>query len=169
MCVRVGALQSPQPHHPTHGTPLLINHRSLARALTPFLLAADATLRRWARTRPGDPLARADLAAFLRSAASTPADAARLLLAPGASEAAAEACVEAAEAQCVSDGSGGEGADSARGPTHLCGVDAAAHLLALLADEPVRLEPQPVPMCVMAPLRGTDALVTWEEVSCGRR
>lgn len=135
-------------------------------ALAPLPPAPAATLARWqaggkiGAAAANQPLTARRLASGLRRWASAAAgeepSALRGLLGAGADEAAAAAWAAATEVPCsITE----EGPDAPR----LCGYDAAGALLAALGEQPVNLEPQPVPMLAF---RGAhDTLTTQEEVS----
>lgn len=157
-----------------HPTPCVIAHSASAvlmqHYLESFPLAAlvmlaplppsglGASLQRWlGGSERAAPLDVGSVAAALRRVAGTP-QAARMELLAGARtpEEALEACMADAEEVCLVDGGAAE-------ESSLCGVDAAAQLLLGLAESRVSLEPQPVPMCIVAP--GSEAMLTESEAS----
>jgi hypothetical protein len=79
------------------------------------------------------------------------------VLGPGIVNDDVEACLEASEAAALVDGGGGSGA--------LCGIDAAAHLLELLAAAPPPLLGEGIPVPTLCISGAADALVTADEVA----
>lgn len=190
----LGALQHPAPVAVAHSAAAVLMGKYLESwalsglvKLAPLPPAPAPMLRRWLGVADGDTVVADDVAAFLRASASSPESVKHVLLAGRhCPDAAAEACFADAEPQCHVDVAAA-GAEGGAAATHLCGVDATSHFLASVAANPVNLESRPIPMSVIVPHpgadavarlragdaapveadsdRGADRLVTWREVS----